>query len=331
MKRICIMVIAVMLAATNGWAQQDLKQLERQLASIRSSFKGDMAVYMKHLKTGEEIALDADTVYETFSVIKVPIMAEVLKQSEAGKFALTDRYELKPGDARWPSGVLYTMDAGLKPTIKDLLTLMIIISDNAATDILGDKVGRENVTRSMHALGLKKTEIAIADVDWDRVWLGHLDPKFRKASNEEVMKFDFSKYTDAQVSRAFRTAIYDSGIYFGHSTAREMGKVFELIAQKKLVSENASELMLGLLNKQQVNNRFPRYLQDVGVAHKTGDGQPYIGNDAGVLYVKDDPIVLVVFTGHHRGTTAELHDAVARVAAYVARHYGGSTTPEFKP
>jgi beta-lactamase class A len=270
-------------------------------------------------------------VYETFSVIKIPIMAEVLKQSEAGKFALTDRYELTPADARWPSGVLYTMDPGLKPTIKDLLTLMIIISDNAATDILADKVGRDNITRSMHALGLKRTEIEFSDVDWDRVWLGHLDPKFRKASNEEVMKFDFGKYTDAQVSEAFRKAIYDSGIYFGHSTAREMGRLLELLAQKKLVSEKASELMLSILNKQQVNNRFPRYLRDVGVAHKTGDGQPYIGNDAGILYVKDQPIVLVVFTGHHRGTTAELHDAVARIAAYVARHYGGSTTADFKP
>jgi beta-lactamase class A len=330
MKRFAMIFVAL-LCATSAFAQTNVKQLEQQLAAIRKNFKGDMGVYMKHLKSGEEIALDADTVYETFSVIKVPIMAEVLKQSEAGKFALTNRYELTPADARWPSGVLYTMDTGLKPTIKDLLTLMIIISDNAATDILADKVGRETITRSMHALGLKKTEIQFSDVDWDRVWLGHLDSSFRNASNEGVMKFDFGKFTDAQVSEAFRKAIYDSGIYFGHSTAREMGKLFELLAQKKLVSENASELMLSILNKQQVNNRFPRYLRDIGVAHKTGDGQPYIGNDAGILYVKDQPIVLVVFTGHHRGTTAELHDAVARVAAYVARHYGGGTTAEFKP
>ena len=59
-------------------------------------------------------------------------------------------------------------------------------------------------------------------------------------------------------------------------------------------------------------------------AHKTGDGQPWIGNDAGILWANGQPIVLVVFTGHHRGTTADLHDAVARVAARVVQHYGGA-------
>jgi beta-lactamase class A len=322
-------LVVLVLCAASALAQSDSKKLEAELAKIRGSFRGDMAIYMKNVKTGQELAFDADRVYETFSVIKIPIMVEVLGQAEAGKFSLTDRYELKAGDARWPSGVLYTLEPGLKPTIKDLLTLMIIISDNVATDILADKVGRDNVTRTMHSLGLKNTEIRFSDVDWDRVWLGHLDPKFRKSSNEEVMTFPFGKYSDAEVREAFRKAIYKSNIFFGHSTARETGRLLELLAQKKLVSEKASGLMLDILEKQQVDNRFPRYLQDIRIAHKTGDGQPFIGNDAGILFVGDQPIVLVVFTGRHRGSTAELHDAVARVAAHVAQYFGGKVTAEF--
>ena len=84
------------------------------------------------------------------------------------------------------------------------------------------------------------------------------------------------------------------------------------------------------MEKQQVNDRFPRYLQDVRIAHKTGDGQPFIANDAGILWVKGQPIVLVVFTGHHRGGTPALHDAIARVAALVVKHYGGDLSPDFK-
>ena len=144
------------------------------------------------------------------------------------------------------------------------------------------------------------------------------------------MNFPFVNYTGAQVREAFRKTIYESNIYFGHSTAREMGKVFERMARKELVSQAASELMLSILRKQQVNNRFPRYLRDVDMAHKTGDGQPFIANDAGILWVKDQPIVLVVFTGRHRGQTASLHDAVARVAALVARHYGAALAPDFR-
>jgi hypothetical protein len=76
-----------------------------------------------------------------------------------------------------------------------------------------------------------------------------------------------------------------------------------------------------------VNNRIPRYLDDVTVAHKTGDGQPWIGNDAGILWIAGQPVVLVVFTGRHRGDTASLHDAVARVAAIIADHYGAKVDP----
>jgi len=322
----CVVLVVASAASAQGG---DLKKLESRHQRIRKNFPGEMAVYMKNLSTSEEVALDADRVYETFSVIKVPIMAEVLRQAEEGRLSLSDRIELKASDARWPSGVLYTMEPGLRPTIRDLLTLMIIISDNAATDILADKVGRSNVTKLMRGLGLQKTTIEFSDVDWDRVWLGQLDPRFRSETNEGVMKFPFGKYSDAQVREAFRKTIYESGIYFGRSTARETGRVFERIARGELVSKAASELMLAILKKQQVNNRFPRYLRDVGMAHKTGDGQPFIANDAGILWVQEQPIVLVVFTGRHRGETAALHDAVARVAALVAQHYGAQLAPDY--
>lgn len=290
-----------------------------------------MSIYMKNLRTGEEIAIDAETVYETFSVIKLAIMAEVLGQCEAGKFQLSDRITLKASDARLPSGVLYTLDPGLQPTVKDLLTLMIIISDNVATDMLGDKVGRANVTKTMHQLGLTHTEIEFSDLDWDRTWLGSLDPSYKTASGDQTLEFPFDKYSGKQVSEAFRKTIYDSNVYFGHSTTRDIGKLLELMVDKKLVSKQASALMLELMKKQQVNNRFPKYLEDVTIAHKTGDGQPHIANDAGVLWIHNVPIVLVVFTGKHRGTTESLHDQVARVAAVVGRHYGAKLSPNFHP
>jgi beta-lactamase class A len=332
MKRLAFLVLMVAaLALSAGAAPNNLKRLERDIERVRQKFRGEMAVYMKNLATGEEIAFDADRVYETFSVIKVPIMAEVLRQAEQGALSLSDRMELKASDARWPSGVLYAMDPGLHPTIKDLLTLMIIISDNAATDMLADRLGRKRITQTMHELGLQKTSIEFSDLDWDRTWLGFLDPHYRNAPAEVVMQFPFEKYSDAEVSEAFRKVIEETNVYFGHSTAREMGRLFELMAEGKLVSKPASELMIALLKKQQVNNRIPRYLPDTSVAHKTGDGAPWVANDAGILWVRGQPIVLVVFTGRHRGTTAAQYEAIARVAALVVRHYGGKASSEFKP
>ena len=318
-------------AQSKSSSRVELELLKSQLQDIRQGFPGDMAVYMKNLQTGEEIAMDADSIYETFSVIKIPIMATVLRQAEAGKFSLSDRITLKAGDERLPSGVLYTMQPGLNPTIRDLITLMIVISDNAATDLLADKVGRANVTSFMHELALKDTSIKFSDLDWDRTWLGTLDPSYKNAAGDKTIEFPFDKYSEAEVRSAFGQTIYNAGIYFGHSTAREIGHLLEMIQQGKLVSKPSSEFMLATLERQQVNDRFPKYLRDVLVAHKTGDGQPFIANDAGILFVENQPVVLVVFTGHHRGETESLHDAVARVAALVARHYGAQLSPDYKP
>jgi beta-lactamase class A len=304
-------------------------ELERELTRLQQGFPGSMAIYMKNLANGDEIALDADSVFETFSVIKLAIAAEVLHQSEAGKFFLTDRVTLKASDRRLPSGVLYALDPGLQPTVKDLLTLMIIISDNEATDLLAEKVGRGNVTQYMRSLGLQKTSIEFSDLDWDRTWLGSLDPAYKMASGDQTIEFPFGKYGEAKVDEAFRHTIYDAGIYFGHSSARDIGHLLAMMVEGKLVSKQASSQLLEIMEMQQVNDRFPRYLHDVRIAHKTGDGQPVIANDAGVLWVNKVPIVLVVFTGHHRGETAALHDTIARVAALVVEHYGGQLKSDF--
>jgi beta-lactamase class A len=182
----------------------------------------------------------------------------------------------------------------------------------------------------MHSLGLANTSIRYTDLDWDRKWLGTLDPSFSHASGDQTLHFPFDRYSEEQVQQAFGHTIYDAGIYFGHSTTREIGQLLEMMARGKLVSKSSSDRLLGIMEKQQVNDRFPRYLKDIRIAHKTGDGQPFIANDAGILWVNGEPIVLVVFTGHHRGTTTSLHDAIARIAAYVVQYYGGQVSSDFK-
>jgi N-acetylated-alpha-linked acidic dipeptidase len=302
--------------------------LEERLRAIREGFDGRMAIYAENVATGESVAVDADSAYETFSVIKVPIMAAVLQRVKDGRLALSDRVPLRLDQRRIPSGVLYALDPGLRPTVKDLLVLMTIISDNVATDALADLVGRDEVTRLMARLGLPNTEIRFSDLEWDRLWLGALDPAYAMASGDRTIDFPFEKYGDKAVGESFRRVIEDSGLFFGRSTAREMGRLFVQMAKGELVSKEASDTMVAILRKQQVNDRFPRYLgEGVEVAHKTGDGQPWVANDAGIVWVKGQPIALVVFTGHHRGSRTEMHEAIARVAAEVVHHYGGDVDP----
>jgi beta-lactamase class A len=302
-----------------------LASLEARLLKIHDRFDGRMAIYAENVATGETLAIDADSEYETFSVIKVPIMAEVFRRAEKGALSLSERVTLTAAQRRIPSGVLYALDPGLRPTIRDLVRLMIIVSDNQATDILGDRVGRDAVTRFMAELGLPRTRVRFSDLDWDRMWLGFLDPAYAKADGDKTLEFPFDKYSGRQVGEAFRRVIEETGLYFGRSTARETGRLFSLMARGELVSKKASAEMIEILKLQQVDDRFPRYLgEGIELAHKTGDGQPWVANDAGVVWVKGQPVVLVVFTNHHRGTTGEMHEAIARVAALVVDHFGGA-------
>jgi N-acetylated-alpha-linked acidic dipeptidase len=321
---------ALLTAASErlGSAGTDGHALGSRLRAIRDNVDGRMAVYVEHLATGEQVAIDADAEYETFSVIKVPIMATVLDRVRQGKLRLDQRVPMRLDQRRIPSGVLYALDPGLQPTVRDLLTLMTIISDNQATDALADLVGRDMVTAHMASLGLTRTRIRFSDLDWDRQWLSALDPAWKDASGDKTTTFPFDKYTSGQVSEAFRHVIEDTGLYFGRSTARDIGRLFALMARGELVSKDASGLMIDILKKQQVNDRLPRYLGDgVTIAHKTGDGQPWVANDAGIVWVKGQPIVIVVLAGHHRGAADELRIAEGRIAAAVVHHYGGDVDP----
>src|SRR4029450_4905567 len=158
----CALVAALVIGQENLAFQQSqqqvtpLNRLQANIERITRSVNAKWGIYIKCVETGEEIAINADETMDTMSVIKIPLMAEVFRQIEAGKFALTDRVTLKETDKRPGTGVIRSLDAGASLTIKDLITLMIIVSDNTATDMLFEKVGgTEPVTMLMQGYGLR--------------------------------------------------------------------------------------------------------------------------------------------------------------------------------
>src|ERR1700680_5283145 len=131
-------------------------RLQGSIERITNSINAEWGIYIKCLETGEEIAIDADRQMDTMSVIKIPLMVEAFRQIEAGKFSLEDKITLKESDKRPGTGIIRSLDPGAILTIKDLLTLMIIVSDNTATDLIFGKVGGiEPVTALMDSYGLK--------------------------------------------------------------------------------------------------------------------------------------------------------------------------------
>jgi beta-lactamase class A len=278
--------------------QKPLDRLQSNIGRITRSVNARWGIYMKCLETGEEIAINAEDQMDTMSVIKIPLMVEAFRQIDQGKFSLADRVALTNDAKRPGTGIIRSLDAGASLTVKDLLTLMIIVSDNTATDLIYDKVGGPPaVNRLMDDYGYRSIR-AVANA---KTWF------------------------DAIAAEPSRDKFHEDGKHpFGLSSPREMGHLLEKIKKGEAVNQAASNDMMQMLRGQVYSTRLPKYVTGFRVAHKTGDFLPYIGNDVGVLESRDRNIVLCVFTAHHFGVGTYLEDAIGRIAELVANYYGGN-------
>lgn len=294
-------LIPVALAAilSSGFAQRapapPIQRLQASIERITRSVNARWGIYVKSLETGEEVALDADRQMETMSTIKIPLMAEALEQVKAGRFKLDDKYTLRQEDIRPGTGVIQRLDPGAVLTVKDLLTLMIVVSDNTATEVMFRMVGgTEPVNRRMQTLGLTQTRATSTPAAW------------------------FAALRAAPSSEAF----YREGkLPFGLSTPREMGRLLEMMERGTLVDKASSDLMLQIMRGQVYRTRIPRYLTSYRVPHKTGDFLPYVGDDVGVLEAPGRTIVIAVFTGNHFGSGEALENAIGLVAKEVGDYF----------
>ena len=275
--------------------QTALQRLQASLERTTRSVNAAWGIYVKSVETGQEIALDADRPMETMSTTKIPLMIEMLTQIKAGKFKLTDKYTFVQADSQPGTGTIQRMDPGAVMTVKDLITMMIIVSDNTATEVLYRMVGGPDaVNARMQALGLEKTRAMNVPSKWF--------PMLRSAPTPEQF--------------------YREGKYpFGLSTAREMGRLLEMMERGALVDKESSELMLRIMRAQLYRTRIPRYVSGYAIPHKTGDFLPYVGDDVGVLEAPGRTIVLSVFTGNHFGSGEMLENAIGLVARDVAEYF----------
>ncbi len=212
---------------------------------------GDTGVYVKNLITGETFMRGEDIPVVAASVIKIPVMIEAFRAAHEGELSLHEIHALRD-EERMPScGTLKAMHTGIEMTLLDLIKLMIIVSDNSATNIMINRLGIENVNRTLRALGCEKTTL-----------------------NRLLF--------DAEASRR--------GVK-NYITAREMGEVLEKIWRGEVVSKEASAQMMDILLDQRLNGKLPFFIDSMGVdvAHKTGEDDG-ISHDVGVIFAKE-PLV----------------------------------------
>ena len=254
--------------------------LESDISRIIDNSGAEMGLSALHLESGQRIDVDAGRVFPLCSVLKIPVLVEAFRQIEEGLFTLDDRWQLTTAEKNLPSGILVFFDDGLAPTVRDLLILMIIISDNTATDMVMNRLGAGSVTSTMHSLGLTDIHVPMTIRQIFDDLLPSADPTQ-----------DMLALATAPRNRTGRS--YSLGPDNDVGTPAALTELLARIWRGELVSRAACDAMLDILLKQQLNDRLPRYLPPgTRCAHKTGT-LPGIRNDSGIIYASGTSHVAV--------------------------------------
>ncbi|MGH9322331.1 MAG: serine hydrolase [Vicinamibacteria bacterium] len=295
--------------------------LEQTLQGILDALPARSSLHAKHLPTGREIAIRADDPMNPLSVIKIPIMVLAYRDSEAERLDLDSRYAILPSDRRRGSGLLQTFTPGLSPTYRDLVTQMIVTSDNTATDLLIERLGLDRVNALLEEMGFRETRLLrTTGTLFRRVW-ERKDPRNARLTDAEVFELGFPDDAGA-FERAFDFE-GDPKEWLGRITARESTRLLEEIHGGSIASRASCDEMIAILRQQFYSSRIPRFLPDgVEAAHKTGDWPPIAGNDVGILIYAGGPTVISVFVNQNRGDFMKVEEAIGEIARTLVEAWG---------
>lgn len=242
--------------------------LQKKTEELARAHHGRVALYAKNLTTGEVVSLDSSRPVQTASVIKLPLMLQAFEQVKSGKRKLSDPLVLTKDNQVPGSGILNVLDPGLRLTLKDAITLMMIISDNTATNMVIDAVGLPPTNEMILGMGLKNT---------------YFYKKVFKAADGPMPP-------DQK----------DFGL--GKTTAEEMAKVMESIYRCDLGDRSLCLQMITIMRSQQYRDMLPRYLERTdssedlsAIADKVG-ALDDVRNDVALVYTRRGPVIISIFT-----------------------------------
>ena len=320
--------------------------LTRLLEAELSRFPAKVGIYVKHLESGEEAGVLADEEFDSHSVIKLPVLLLAFQMAEAGELDLDDRYEITRADLEPGSGIFQHHDLGATPTLRDLLTEMIITSDNTATGIMVRMVGGvDRLNTWIRRNGFMGVTVGPVDEGW-RPTLELIHPQFGTITVEEAHglmygawdQHQFALYeslfvgekadwlervTDVALDSAF--AAYDRrpDLWYGVMTPRGAAGMVEAIASTGIVSRESSDRIQVIMRQQLAGARGIPHFLDLSVAHKTGGGPSGGANDVGIVYARSGMIVISFFSTGIEEPYGEFEDRIGRIAKLIVNYFDG--------
>lgn len=264
-KSITVLVLLIVLGQVEHLtAQPDASKtslLEQRLAAEVGQFKGKVNLFAKNLDTGASFSLAGDEPVQTASTIKVAIMIEAFARVAEQKAKWTDELVLTKEKKVGGSGILPEFADGLRLTLRDAVTLMMVLSDNTATNLVIDTFGADAVNARMDSIGLKDTRLM------RRVFGGGESVEGRKEENKRF------------------------GL--GRTSLREMVVLLEKLERGDVINAASSKEMLDLMKREQGTNGIWRPQWRVPKATKSG-ALDALRSNVGIIYHPRGRIALAI-------------------------------------
>jgi beta-lactamase class A len=262
--RVPAVLLAVFVCCSITTAQSSPSRsntLSTRIQGELSSFKGKVTIFAKNLDTGETYDFRGDERVPTASTIKIAVMVEAFARVHEGKAKWTDEVVLEKPKKVGGSGILQELSDGLHLTLRDAVNLMMLVSDNTATNLVLDVLTTDAVNARMEALGFKNIKI-LRKVFGGGDSLANKDPENKKFG-------------------------------LGFATSHEMVLLMEKLERGEVVSSAASKEMIDLMKREQVRYAIGRSQWDVPLASKYG-ALDRLRSSIGILYTKKGRIAMAI-------------------------------------
>ncbi len=275
-------------AAFSIQAQRMDKKLQNELQSMVSGYHGDIGIYVKNLRTGKTAVINADTIFPTASIVKVPILLGVADRMNKGELAYDSLLTYKDSLLYEGSDILGSFKSGEKIALKKILMLMLTTSDNTASLWLQSLAGTgTRINTILDSLGFKDTRVN------------------SRTPGREANRGQYG---------------------WGQTTPREMGMLFEKIYRYEVFSKTSSERMLRLLGRnfwdeQEAISVFPPTIE---VFSKNGCVNAS-RSEAMIVNAPGNPFVFCIFTKNNKDTSwtreNEAWTMARKIATYLWEYY----------
>jgi beta-lactamase class A len=323
--------LAMLFATTALPAAAQAPSLEPLAATIRrlaDSSGASVGVGIRHVESGQEWYLNGDRPFLMGSTFKIAVAVQLLTLVDHGRERLDRLVPLLPGDI-FPSGSLLSErfgtgpDPGVQLAIRRYLELMLILSDNSATDvILRHAGGTAAVMERVRALGIvgMRVDRTVMEIYRDYVGLDSLPPLERRNLGTFVaLMRQLTPEQVAAAQRAYHASEKD------RSTPRAMVDLLTKIWRREAISPGNTEELLAIMRREETGrDRIRRWLPaGTPVANKTGSYGTVVANDVGIIDLPDGAghLVVAVFTEDQAASDAAKERLIADITNAAYRHF----------